>query len=127
MSGPHVKLYSEKRGDQVVYEGIAGGPMLDYLAEHGPTWGIAEDQYLRMTGTFRIDGDWYAIDQDPGGASGYGADALNMRVCLCGHNATVHGVSEPGCAGRCLCDLCPDDTPNDCWCAGFKPPTAQQV
>lgn len=80
MSGPSVKLYSGKHGDQIVYEGIAGKPMIDYLAEHGPTWGIAEDQNLRMTGTFSTDGDRYDIDQDPGGASGYGAAWLNRRL-----------------------------------------------
>lgn len=46
--------------------------------------------------------------------------AEELAICECGHGALLHGVSEPGCAGRCLCEACPDDTINDCWCAGFR-------
>jgi hypothetical protein len=41
--------------------------------------------------------------------------------CRCGHAAKDHYHAIADCQARCLCDDCPDDTGNDCWCAGFKP------
>ena len=41
-------------------------------------------------------------------------------VCECGHETGDHNGPMGDCQARCLCDSCPDDTGNDCWCAGFK-------
>ena len=41
-------------------------------------------------------------------------------ICECGHVAADHNGPINDCQARCLCDHCPDDTGNDCWCAGFR-------
>lgn len=43
-----------------------------------------------------------------------------MTPCICGHDANDHNGPIGDCQARCLCEECPDDTRNDCWCAGFK-------
>lgn len=47
--------------------------------------------------------------------------AAQRARCVCGHTRGEHAGKYHDCAGRCLCDICPDGTRNDCWCAGFKP------
>lgn len=40
--------------------------------------------------------------------------------CKCGHGEAAHNGPIGDCQERCLCDICPDDTGNDCWCASYK-------
>jgi hypothetical protein len=44
-----------------------------------------------------------------------------LGLCQCGHSLDAHNDKYGGCSGHCQCGVCPTDTENDCWCAGFKP------
>lgn len=42
-----------------------------------------------------------------------------VSACICGHHEEDH-TAERGCSRQCLCEYCPSDTANDCWCAGYS-------